>query len=1038
MQLNRGIPRIGAINRSHPHASGLVSCWRVMPDMERGTKWYDLAGRSDGALSGPIWRGDGLRFDGDDYATISNSNVLNFGTGAFAISAWVKADNPSSNADGIFSKDSFAGGSSYTGFLLNVGDSNKWAFETRNVVSGSGPRAQVVSVANAGTDRTHLVGVRDGISPAPLRLYVNGVLVNSETEAAEANISNNTTATIGALNADFLGQYFNGVIEAVSAYNRALSATEVSQLYRDPLGMFNRVRVPVGPKRTPVTPRGSALTLNRGIPRIGAINRSHPHARGLVSCWRAMPDMERGTRWRDLAGKNDGTLVNGPTWRADGLRFDGSDDYVTASDAGLPIGTASRTMSAWVRVPSTPGADKGVLSYGSAGTNFQASVLYVQGSTGKAGFSNWVDAGALTPGSIADDKWHHLVAMLSAGGEMRVFVDGEFAVLVVQSMNTTSVGSVSIGQFGNGQGGFINAAINDCRIYNRALSAAEIKSLYTDPPGMFNRVRVPVTVKRTPVTPRGSALTLNRGIPRVGAINRSHPLATGLAAFWYGIPGRNGGSQLYDLAGKYNGALSGDARWQGNRLAFDGNDDYVNFGDVLNVGLSDFTVRVVAATTGSDFSLLAKSRAAQATGRWYLLYTGGAMLAQITDPSVSALGPTWTTTSILDGAPHCITATFSRSGNATIYSDGVIQMASTIAAFSAVDLTTTYPLLMGKYNNTDGSVSGNILPLNGTISSAAMWMRCLSPTEVMADYRESRAGFPTLLNRVRVPIGPKRTPVTPRGSALTLNRGIPRIGAINRSHPLASGLLACWRALPDMERGTKWRDLAGKNDGTLVNGPVWRADGLSFDGSSHYVSVADSPTLTPAAISVSAWIYVTGGEGTYRGIVTKGNGSNDQSFALQINNSTNRIEFWVSSNGTTIASVFGTTAFTAAAGNLNVWKHVTGTYDGTSYKIYVNGVLEGTDTVVTGALWDSSSAISIGKWAGGFSDYFPGRMNDIRIYNRALSATEVASLYRDPLGMFGRVRVPIGRFAETQAGSGGGGWIFRSRLFRSPIIYGGW
>jgi hypothetical protein len=243
------------------------------------------------------------------------------------------------------------------------------------------------------------------------------------------------------------------------------------------------------------------------------------------------------------------------------------------------------------------------------------------------------------------------------------------------------------------------------------------------------------------------------GIPRIGAINRSHPLARGLAAFWYGIPGRAGGSKLYDLAGQYHGTLTGDARWQGNSLAFDGNDDYVNFGDVLNPGLSDFSVRVVVATTDTSFNLIAKSRAAQATGRWYLLYDSGSLLAQITDSSISAKGPTWTTTSILNGAPHCITATFSRSGNGSIYSDGVIQMATTIADYSAVDLTTTYPLLLGKYNNTDGGAGGNLLPLNGTISSAAMWMRCLSPTEVATDYRESLAGFPSLLNRVRVPVG---------------------------------------------------------------------------------------------------------------------------------------------------------------------------------------------------------------------------------------------------------------------------------------------
>jgi len=229
---------------------------------------------------------------------------------------------------------------------------------------------------------------------------------------------------------------------------------------------------------------------NAGIPRIGAINRSHPHAVGLVSCWRAMPDMERGTKWYDLAGKNNGTLTNGPRWRVDGLGVDGSDDYVVASDAGFPLGTASRTMSAWMRIASAPGADSGFLAYGTAGTNLRFFGLYVQGTTGKAGLSNWSTAGALSAGSVADGKWHHVVGML-ASGVMSLYVDGVFASSVTEAANTLSTGFAYIGATRPSSGWF-NGVVNDCRVYNRALSATEVKSLCTDPLGMFNRVRVPV------------------------------------------------------------------------------------------------------------------------------------------------------------------------------------------------------------------------------------------------------------------------------------------------------------------------------------------------------------------------------------------------------------------------------------------------------------------------------------------------------------------------------------------------------------------
>ena len=226
-----------------------------------------------------------------------------------------------------------------------------------------------------------------------------------------------------------------------------------------------------------------------GIPRIGAINRSHPLAKGLVSCWRAMPDMERGTKWRDLAGKNDGTLTNGPTWRSDGLSFDGSNDYEVASDAGFPLGTASRTMAAWVRVASIPGGDGGALCYGTAGSAFRASELYIQGSTGRAAFTNYSSAGAVSSASVADNKWHMIVGT-TVGSLMTLYVDGAFAASVTEPTDTLSTGSVYFAR--DSIGAYLSFTINDARIYNRALSATEVKSLYRDPLGIFNRTRVPV------------------------------------------------------------------------------------------------------------------------------------------------------------------------------------------------------------------------------------------------------------------------------------------------------------------------------------------------------------------------------------------------------------------------------------------------------------------------------------------------------------------------------------------------------------------
>jgi hypothetical protein len=85
---------------------------------------------------------------------------------------------------------------------------------------------------------------------------------------------------------------------------------------------------------------------------------------------------------------------------------------------------------------------------------------------------------------------------------------------------------------------------------------------------------------------------------------------------------------------------------------------------------------------------------------------------------------------------------------------------------------------------------------------------------------------------------------------------------------------------------------------------------------------------------------------------------------------------------------------------LNTWYFVTGVYDAAARKldIYVNGVLD--DGVLRGTIpaaqRDSSVNANIGRRTGGF--YFKGTIDEVRIYNRALSAGEIQALMNTPLG----------------------------------------
>ena len=221
--------------------------------------------------------------------------------------------------------------------------------------------------------------------------------------------------------------------------------------------------------------------------------------------------------------------------------------------------------------------------------------------------------------------------------------------------------------------------------------------------------------------------------------------------------------------------------------------------------------------------------------------------------------------------------------------------------------------------------------------------------------------------------------------------------------PAPSGLVAWWPGEGNAN------DIVGTNNGTLqggttfTNGEVGQA--FNFDGVANYVSVPNSPSLNPTnAISVEAWyrppsFYGHGNDSivvkaypTYGPPYYQYNlGATGDQYS---NPSGDHAEFYfyVSSPETSYGST--APAVTAAGfwtpGN---WYHLVGTYDGSAVKIYVNGALAG-QAPMSGKLSDYGRPLYI----GGNIDQpsvarTPGRIDEVSIYNRALSSNEIAALY---------------------------------------------
>lgn len=191
--------------------------------------------------------------------------------------------------------------------------------------------------------------------------------------------------------------------------------------------------------------------------------------------------------------------------------------------------------------------------------------------------------------------------------------------------------------------------------------------------------------------------------------------------------------------------------------------------------------------------------------------------------------------------------------------------------------------------------------------------------------------------------------------------------------------------------GTTWYDISGNsNDGTLVNGPVYKGDSFTFDGANDYVSVSQSATIPYAASArtLNLWFYTnsTSWANDVNTLFFYGSGVTRQSFGLDMSTYPN-IQFFAWADDLTWATTYSQVG----------WKNLCITYDGaTSVKIYENGVLTQTKTL-GGVLNTTTSEINIGRYS---SSYYDGRVSVCQLYNRVLSDSEVLQNYNDIKGRY--------------------------------------
>ena len=217
--------------------------------------------------------------------------------------------------------------------------------------------------------------------------------------------------------------------------------------------------------------------------------------------------------------------------------------------------------------------------------------------------------------------------------------------------------------------------------------------------------------------------------------------------------------------------------------------------------------------------------------------------------------------------------------------------------------------------------------------------------------------------------------------------------------PAPSGLVGWWKGEGNAN------DSAGTNNGALSpTGATYAAgevgQGFCFDGTNGYVQIPDSDALKPANVTLEAWVWLdpnlpanNGGEqivfkkntwsawfegySLLKGTIDNGDGTYSDCFQFVVSRDGDQVTI----NSQTIAQ-------------RGVWYHVAATYDGNQSELYVNGVLEASATPGFALDYDTTPIFigTSGTWAP-YLSMFGGIIDEVSIYNRALSSNEIAAIY---------------------------------------------
>lgn len=201
---------------------------------------------------------------------------------------------------------------------------------------------------------------------------------------------------------------------------------------------------------------------------------------------------------------------------------------------------------------------------------------------------------------------------------------------------------------------------------------------------------------------------------------------------------------------------------------------------------------------------------------------------------------------------------------------------------------------------------------------------------------------------------------------------------------MSSGLVGHWK-FNEKSGTTAYDSSRYKNNGTLTGGPKWGDKGIIFDGVNDYVGAGTDNSINGVGLNksftISGWINT----GTYGDIINKWGAGGFRSYVLWVAGN-GKLNGRVTSDGTNWTTITSTSLV-----NNSQWNHILFIYNGSKLLLYINGVSDATPVTHTSGIFNSTLNLRIGYFSA--VAYFNGSIDEVRIYNRALSPLEIKRLH---------------------------------------------